>query len=109
VAGEGVVAAGIAADVDVRLARQRRPDRDLGGLGNELVLLGQVHQHRRRNGGRLVQVFLRIAAVVGDHRVHLAAGGGQEAHRAAQAEAHHRDLRWGVTRRAALNVDGLDL
>ena len=43
---EGMILTRIAVDGRVRFAGKRRFDLGLRGLGNELILLGQMHQQR---------------------------------------------------------------
>src|SRR6202040_1347875 len=69
VPSEGVMLTRIAVDCRVWFASKGRFDLSLRRLGNELVLLGQVHQQRRIKPLDLSQIFFSIAAVISDRGV----------------------------------------
>ena len=64
-----------------------RLDRSLRRLGNELVLLSQMHQQRRIKSVDLVEIFLSVTTVIYDRRIDTIARGRQESHRSAEAIA----------------------
>jgi len=66
---ESMMLAGIAVDYRVWLAGKCRLDLSLCWLGNELVLLSQMHQQRRIQPVDLAQVFFGVTAVIDDRSV----------------------------------------
>ena len=82
----------IAVDCRVWFAGKCRFDLSLRRLGNELVLLGQMHQQRRIKPIDLAQIFLSVAAVIGDRGVDAVAHGRQEGHQPAEAIAEDGNL-----------------
>ena len=76
VASEGVIAARITIDLCVWLVGECGFDFSLRSLGNELVLLGQMHQQRRSESVDLAQIFLSVTAVIGYRGVDALARGG---------------------------------
>ena len=66
---EGVILTRIAVDGRIGFARKRRFDFRLCGLGNKLVLLGEMHQQGRMEAVDLPKIFLGVTAVVGDRGV----------------------------------------
>src|SRR6202047_4056725 len=84
---EGVALTGIAVDCRVWLAGKSRLDLSLRGLGNELVLLSQMHKQGRTKIVDLSQVLFGVSAVIGDGGIDVAAHGRQERHQGAEAVA----------------------
>ena len=66
---EGVMLTWIAVDCRVWFAGKRRFDLGLRRLGDELVLLGQMHQHGCMKPVDLAQIFLSITAVIDDRSI----------------------------------------
>jgi hypothetical protein len=60
-------------------------NRGLRRLGNELVFLGQMHQHGRMKPIDLSQIFLSVTAVISDRSVDALAHGCQKDHQRAEA------------------------
>src|SRR5438034_9650815 len=90
---EGVMLTRIAIDCRVWFAGKCLLDLSLRSLGNELVLLGQVHQQRRIKPVDLSQILLGIAAVISDRGVDaVATHGCQEDHQRAEAIAADANL-----------------
>ena len=89
---EGVTLTRIAVDCRVWFAGKRRLDLSLRRLGNELVLLGQMHQQRSMKAPDLAQILLGVAAVIGDRSVNALAHGRQERHQPAEAIAEDGNL-----------------
>src|SRR6202451_4566418 len=106
-AGEGVTLTRIAVDRRVRFLSKCRFNRRLCSLGNELILLGQMHEKGRMKPVDLSQIFLSIGAVIPDRRVDaVVAHGCHEDHQRAEAIAEQGDLT--VTfRETAYCVDGV--
>src|SRR5947208_13918009 len=75
---EGVMLTRIAIDCRVWFAGKCLLDLSLRRLGNELVLLGQVHQQRRIKTVDLAQIFLSVTAVISDRGVDAVARSRQE-------------------------------
>src|ERR1700722_3568181 len=90
--GKGVTLARIAVDYRVWFVGKSRLDLDLRRLGNELVLLSQMHQQGRMKIVDLAKVFFGVSAVIGDGRIDAAAHGRQERHQSAEAIALDSDL-----------------
>ena len=63
---EGVALTGIAVDRRIGLAGKSRLDLSLRRLGNELVLLSQMHKQGRTKIVDLFQVLFGVSAVIGD-------------------------------------------
>src|SRR6266403_5007553 len=85
VPSEGVILTWITVDRYIRFVGKRRLDLSLRSLGNELVLLGQMHQQRRIKPIDLAQIFLSVTAVIGDRSIDAMAHGRQEGHQPAEA------------------------
>ena len=66
---EGMILTRIAVDCRVWFPGKCRLNLSLRSLGNELVLLGQVHQQRRIKPIDLSQIFLSVTAVISDRSV----------------------------------------
>ncbi len=77
----------IAVDRRVWLAGKRRLDLGLRYLGNELVLLSQMHQQGRSKIVDLAQVLFGVSAMIGDGGIDVAAHGRHECHQGAEAVA----------------------
>src|SRR5260370_19612039 len=90
--GEGVMLARIAVDRCVWFFGKRRLDLSLRSLGNELVFLGQMHQHGRMKPLDLSQIFLSVTAVISDRSVDAMAHGCQKDHQRAEAIAEDSNL-----------------
>jgi hypothetical protein len=73
-----VVLTRIAVDCRVRFAGKGRFDFGSRSLGNELVFLGQMHQHGRMKPIDLSQIFLSVTAVISDRSVDAVAHGLSE-------------------------------
>jgi hypothetical protein len=69
-----------------------RLDLGLPGLGNELILLGQMHQLGRTETVDLAEILLCVTTVVGDRSVNAAAHGRQESHQRSEAVAKYGNL-----------------
>src|SRR5580698_3353812 len=79
--GESMTLPRIAVHRGIRLRSKRRPNRRLRSLGNELVLLGQMHENGRVKPIDLSQVFVSIGAVIPDGSVDaVVAHSGHEDH-----------------------------
>src|SRR5437879_13472587 len=89
---EGVMLTRIAIDCRVWFAGKCLLDLSLRRLGNELVLLGQVHQQRRIKTVDLAQIFLSVTAVISDRGVDAVARSRQEGHQATETKAHDGNL-----------------
>ena len=75
----------IAVDRCVWFFGKRRLDLSLRSLGNELVFLGQMHQHGRMKPIDLSQIFVSVTAVISDRSVDAVAHGCQKDHQRAEA------------------------
>src|SRR5258708_26887852 len=84
---EGVMLPRIAVDRRVWVAGKRRLNLSLRKIGNELVLLSQMHKQRRTKIVDLAQVLFGVSAVIGDGGIDVAAHGRQERHQGAEAVA----------------------
>src|SRR5260370_42012289 len=84
---EGVMLPRIAVDRRVWFAGKCRFDLSLRRLGNEFVLLSQMHQQRSIKSVDLAEIFLSVAAVINDRSVDAVANGCQEGHQTADAKA----------------------
>src|ERR1700734_711433 len=90
---EGMTLTRITVDCRVWFLSKRRFDLSLRSLGNELILLGQMHQQRRMKPIDLSQIFLGIAAVIPDRGGDaVVAHGCHEDHQRAEAIAEQRNL-----------------
>src|SRR5271155_2154355 len=89
---EGVALPRIAVDRRIGVPGERPLDLGLGGLGDELVLLGQMHQQGRMETVELAQILLSVATVVGDRSVNAVAHGRQESHERPEAVAKYGNL-----------------
>src|ERR1700730_7598605 len=103
---EGMILARIAVDRRVWFLSKRRFDLRLRSLGNELVFLGQMHQHGRMKPIDLSQIFLSVTAVICDRSVNVVAHGRQEDHQRAEAIAEDGDPAVAL-REVAYCVDGV--
>src|ERR1700732_3851761 len=92
-AREGVTLTRIAVDRCVRFLSKCRFNLRLFSLGNELILLGYMHEKRRMKPIDLSQIFLSISAVIPDRRVDaVVADGCHEDHQRAEAIAEQGNL-----------------
>src|SRR5260370_31231919 len=89
---EGMMLTRIAVDCRVWFFGKYGLDLSLRRLGNELVLLGQMHQQRRIEPVDLAQIFLGVTAVIDDRSFDAIAGGRQECHQAAEAVTENGNL-----------------
>ena len=97
----------IAVDCRVWFAGKGRFDLSLRRLGNELVLLGQMHQHGRIKPVDLAQIFLSVTAVISDPGVDVVvAHGCQEDHQCPKAIAEDGNPAVAL-REVAYFVDGV--
>jgi hypothetical protein len=83
---EGVTLTRIAVDRRVWFVGKRRFDLGLRRLGNELVLLSQMHQQGRTKPVDLAKIFFGVTAVIGDGGVDRSAR-PSESHQGAEAVA----------------------
>src|SRR5260370_12649382 len=90
--GESVMLARIAVDRCVWFFGKRRLDLGLRSLGNELVFLGQMHQHGPMKPIDLSQIFVSVTAVISDRSVDAVAQGCQRNHRSAEPRSVDRNL-----------------
>src|SRR5580704_2547610 len=77
----------IAVDRRVCFASKYRLDLSLRCLGNELVLLSQMHKEGRTKIVDFAQVLFGVSAMIGDGGGDVAAHGRQERHQGAEAVA----------------------
>jgi hypothetical protein len=103
---DGVTLARIAVDCRVWFAGKGRLDLSLSSLGNELVLLSQMHEQRRTKILGLAQVLFGVRAVISDGGADVAARGGQERHQGAEAIALDGNLTRAI-RQFGLSVQGV--
>src|SRR5579862_9175667 len=103
---EGMILTWIAVYCRVWFLGKRRLDRSLRRLGNELVLLGQVHQQRRMKPVDFAQIFLRVTTVIGDRGGNAFAHGCQKDHQGAEAVAEDGDPT-GAPRQLGHSVNGV--
>ena len=96
----------IAVDRCVWFFGKRRFDFGLRSLGNELVFLGQMHQHGRMKPIDLSQIFLSVTAVISDRSVDAVAHGCQKDHQRAEAIAEDGNLA-GTLRQLGHGVDSV--
>src|SRR5260370_7530203 len=89
---KGVMLTRIAADRRVRFFGKCRFDLSLRSLRDELVFLGQMHQHGRMKPLDLSQIFLSVTAVISDRSVDAVAHGCQKDHQRAEAIAEDSNL-----------------
>src|SRR3984957_16219594 len=82
---EGVTLPRIAVDRRVWFAGKCRLNLGLRRLGNELVLLSQMHQQRCAKFVDLAKIFLSVTTVISDRGIDAAAHGRQERHQGAEA------------------------
>jgi hypothetical protein len=73
----------------IRFSGECRLDRGLCRLGNELVLLTQMHEHGRVETADLAQILLGVTTMKGDRGVNALASGRQESHQRAEAVAKY--------------------
>src|SRR5260370_5575925 len=103
---KGVMLTRIAADRRVRFFGKCRFDLSLRSLRDELVFLGQMHQHGRMKPLDLSQIFLSVTAVISDRSVDAVAHGCQKDHQRAEAIAEERTLA-GAPRQLGHGVDSV--
>src|SRR5579862_5669034 len=84
---EGMTLARIAVDCRIGVAGECLLDLGLRRLGNELVLLSQMHKQGCTKTVDLAQVLFGITAMIGDGGIDVAAYGRQERHQGAEAVA----------------------
>src|ERR1700680_642856 len=89
---EGVTLPRIGVNCCVWFAGKCRLDLSLRRLGNELILLGQMHKQRGMEAVEFAKLFLGVTAVRGACSVGAVAHGSQEGHQAAEAVAEDRNL-----------------
>src|SRR5467141_623503 len=89
---EGMMLTRIAVDCRVWFLGKYGLDLSLRRLGNELVLLGQMHQQRRIKPVDLTQIFLSVTTVISDRSIDAVAHGCQESHQRAEAIAKDGNL-----------------
>src|SRR6202045_2822863 len=90
---EGMILARIAVDRRVWFLSECRFDLSLRSLGNELILLGYMHEKGRMKPIDLSQIFLSIGAVIPDRGVDaVIAHGCHEDHQRAEAIAKQGNL-----------------
>src|ERR1700685_2293747 len=104
---EGMTLTRIAVDCRVRFLSKCRFNLRLCSLGNELVLLGYMHEKGRMKPIDLSQILLSIGAVIPDRGVDaIVAHGCHEDHQSAEAIAEQGDLTVAF-RENAYCVDGV--
>src|SRR5713101_3097906 len=103
---KGVMLTRIAADRRVRFFGKCRFDLSLRSLRDELVFLGQMHQHGRMKPLDLSQIFLSVTAVISDRSVDAVAHGCQKDHQRAEAIAEDSNLA-GAPRQLGHGVDSI--
>src|SRR5258708_33061939 len=104
---EGMTLTRIAVDRRVWFSSKCRFDLRLRSLGNELILLGYMHEKWRMKPIDLSQIFLSIGAVIPDRGVDaIVAHGCHEDHQRAKAIAQQGNLTVAV-RETAYCVDGV--
>src|SRR5579871_5018701 len=104
---EGMTLARIAVDRCVRFLSKCRFNLRLCSFGDELILLGQMHEKGRMKPIDLSQVFLSIGAVIPDRGVDaVVAHGCHEYHQRAEAIAEQGNLAVAF-REIAYCVDGV--
>ena len=96
----------IGVDCRVRFVGKGRFDLSLRSLGNELVFLGQMHQHGRMKPIDLSQIFVSVTAVISDRSVDAVAHGCQKDHQRAEAIAEDGNLA-GAPRQLGHGVGGV--
>src|SRR5580704_1577975 len=104
---EGMILTLIAVDRCVWFPGECRFDLSLCSLGNELILLGYMHENGRVKPIDLSQIFFSIGAVIPDRGVDaVVAHGCHEDHQRAEAIAEQRNLAVAF-REIAYCVDGV--
>src|ERR1700683_28029 len=103
---EGMILTRIAVDCPVRFPGKCRLDFSLCSFGNELVLLGQVHQQRRMKPVDFAQIFLSVTAVISNSSINATAHSCQKNHECAEAIAKDGDLD-GAPWQLSHSVDGV--
>src|SRR5208283_1434288 len=105
--GEGVTLTWIAVDRRVWFLTQCSFNFSLRCLGNEFVLLGQMHQKGRIKPPILSQIFVSIAAVIRDGAIHaLVARGCEKDHECAETVAQKGNFS-AALREVSYCVDGI--
>src|SRR5580704_4192061 len=106
-AGESMTLPRIAVHRGIRLLSKRRPNLRLRSFGDELVLLGQMHENGCVKPIDLSQVFVSIGAVIPDGSVDaVVAHSCHEDHQCAEAIAEQGNLAVAF-RETAYCVDGV--
>src|ERR1700740_3552329 len=90
--GEGMALPRIAVDRRVWFATQCCLDLSLRWLGNELVLLSQMHKQGGKKIVALAQIFLSVSAMISDSGVDVAAHGRHKRHQGTEAIALDSNL-----------------
>src|ERR1700746_2553114 len=104
---ERMILTRIAVDRGVWFLGKCRFNLSLRGLGNELVLFGQMHYKECTQLTELSKIFLSIAAVIGDRGVDaVVAHGCQEDHQPAEAIAEDGNS-GAALREVAYCIDGV--
>src|ERR1700728_5047097 len=104
---EGMTLTRITVDHCVRFLSKYRFNLRLCSLGNEFILLGQMHENGRMKPIDLSQIFLSIGAVIPDRGVDaVVTHGCHEDHQRAEAIAEQGNLA-GAFREIAYCVDGV--
>ena len=83
--GEGMTLTRIAVDRIVGFGGKCCLDLSLRSLGNELVLLSQMHKQGRTQIVDLGQILFSVSAVISDSGIEVAAHGRHERHQGAEA------------------------
>src|ERR1700734_3656135 len=104
---EGMTLTRIAVDRCVRFLSKCRFNLRLCSLGNELILLGHMHENGRMKAIDLSQIFVSIGAVIPDRGVDaVVAHGCHEDHQRAEAIAEQGNLT-AAFRETVCRVDGV--
>src|SRR5271156_442235 len=106
-AGESMTLPRIAVHRRVRFLSKGRFNLRLCSLGNELILLGYMHENGRMKPIDLSEIFLSIGAVIPDRGVDTVfAHSGQEDHQCTEAVAKQGNLA-GAFRESAYCIDSV--
>src|ERR1700683_2421198 len=104
---EGMTLTRIAVDRCVRFLGKCRFNLRLCSLGNELILLGDMHENGRMKPIYLSQIFVSIGAVIPDRGVNpIVADSCHEDHQRAEAIAEQGNLT-AAFRETVCRVDGV--
>src|SRR4051794_3084401 len=91
-ARESMILTVIHIDLDLRPGREMRLD-PLDRLErDELILIGEMHDHRAFDLAGFIQRLIDADAIVADRRIDFDAAGGEISKLAAEAEAERTDL-----------------